>query len=837
MDSAVSEALPFGVLLRRLRLAAGLSREALAERAGLSTKAVEALERGERVSPRPSTLSLLAEALQVEPGVRADLLRAARYAPRGATPGRPDARRCQLPIPPSPIIGRAADLTHVSGLLEPSAAAARLVTLVGPGGVGKTRLALAVAAQVGPHYRDGVVFVDLAPLHDARLVAAMIARALEVRDAGGASAQALLMAHLRQRQHLLVLDNFEHLLGAAPLVAELLAGCAALTVLATSRAALRLRGEHCVALAPLAVADATQPLAAIAAAPAVQLFVERAQAIVPEFALTEANAGDVARICGQLDGLPLAIELAAARVDVLPPRALLCRLERRLAGLPTGAADLPARQRTLRTALAWSHGLLAPAEQALFRRLAVFAGGWTLEATEAVCPRAGGLAPDAILDSLASLVRHSLVQRVESADGEPRFRMLETLREYAAEQLDTAGESDAVRSVHRDWCLRLAVQAAPELTGADQQRWLDQLHAEAANIHAALAWSLAAGHGLPALRLATAMWRFWWVRGYLGEGRRWLAEALAQAGAAPQAERAAALFGAGMLAWAQGDASAARAMFEQSLPLRRLVGNPGEVAETLNGLAMTLHVAGKAAPAQAAYDESLRLYRAIGDGWGSANPLAGLATIARDRGDWQHASALLAESLRLRRARGDQHGTARSLYDIGLVQLRLGDTARAAAALRESLQLYRAIGNHTGLASVLVAMAWLHATHGRAPAAAQLLGAADQLRVVTGSAPPPADSADDARSLAGVRAQVGEPALLAAIAAARRRPLEVVLAEALAVALDVDRDVRPPCWGPATIAAVSGHLTERTDAGCTAAPYYSARQIEFARERAFSGTR
>jgi tetratricopeptide (TPR) repeat protein len=338
--------------------------------------------------------------------------------------------------------------------------------------------------------------------------------------------------------------------------------------------------------------------------------------------------------------------------------------------------------------------------------------------------------------------------------------------------------------------MSLVVQAAPELTGPNQQQWLDQLQAEAGNLHAALAWSLSVGQSQAALRLASALWRFWWVRGFLSDGRRMLSEALALAGEVPTAERAAALFGAGMLAWAQGEATAARAIFEQCLPLRRMLGSRGEIAETLNGLALTLHAAGEDAAAQSAYEESLRLYRAVDDRWGSANPLAGIATIARARGEWQRAVELLAESLQLRRERGDQHGSARSLYDIGVVQLRLGDRASAYAALSESMRLYGAIGNHGGLASVLVALAWLHSTRGRINTAADLVGAAYRLRASTGSAP--VDAAEDARLLADVRTGVGEPMMLAAIADSRHRPLDEVLHAVLRLALDVEREPQPP---------------------------------------------
>jgi transcriptional regulator with XRE-family HTH domain len=337
----MSTAHSFGELLRQLRMAAAVSREELAEQSGVSLKAIGALERGERTHPHQATVELLVQALDVGPSERAALVAAARSATRAPPVVEAAAlARPRVPTPPTPLIGRRPDLAQTRALLAPGPAGARLVTLVGPGGVGKTRLALEIAAQMGGGFRDGAVLVDLAPLRDGRLVAAAVARALGVREACRRSARELLVDHLREKQLLLVLDNFEHLLGAAPLVAELLAGCAELTVLVTSRSALRLRSEHQFIVAPLGGAEPNQPLETIAAAPAVQLFVERVQAIEPEFALTSVNAGDVARICRHLDGLPLALELAAARMGVLQPGLLLRRLEHRLSSLTRGAADI-----------------------------------------------------------------------------------------------------------------------------------------------------------------------------------------------------------------------------------------------------------------------------------------------------------------------------------------------------------------------------------------------------------------------------------------------------------------------------------------------------------------
>jgi predicted ATPase/transcriptional regulator with XRE-family HTH domain len=468
----------FGEYLRQFRLRAGLSQAALAEQANLSTAAITALERGARNAPYPRTLDSLARALELSPQEREDLIAAGtRVGSRRADALRVDqpvsqlaerigagavsvrsarpvtatpARAHNVPVPPTALIGRSDDLSAATTVLDPADSAVRLLTLVGPGGVGKTRLAVAVAAQLADRYADGVVCVDLAPLHDHRLVAATIAQVLELRQGGGRSARDLLVEHLRARQLLLVLDNFEHLLAAAPLLGHLLARCPRLNLLVTSRAAMRLRGERRLAVPPLEVAAPEQPLETIAATAAVQLFVERAQAVLPEFELSEANAADVARICRLLDGLPLAIELAAARVGLLEPAALLRRLQQhRLPLLTRGATDLPARQQTLRSTLAWSYDLLEPGEQRLFRRLAVFAGGWTLEAAEVVCADTAVPATE-VLDRLQALVDSSLVWRLETSTNEPRCAQLETVHEFAQEQLAAADEAEgATGATHR----------------------------------------------------------------------------------------------------------------------------------------------------------------------------------------------------------------------------------------------------------------------------------------------------------------------------------------------------------------------------------------------------
>ncbi|MDP9356600.1 MAG: helix-turn-helix domain-containing protein, partial [Chloroflexota bacterium] len=522
-----------GPLLRGFRRAAALSQEELAERAGVSARAISDLERGQRASAHLDTLRRLADALGLAPEDRGRLIGAAQASRLDVTRssarpdplpdrGRPAVR---LPTTLTSFVGRGREVEQVIALLR--RADVRLVTLTGPGGVGKTRLALRAAAELLDHVPDGAWFVDLTPLADPALVPAAIAVVLGVREAGGQPLVETLAVALRDKQLLLVLDNCEHLLDAAPVVAELLRACPGLTVLATSRAPLRLRGEREVAVPPLGLPATARPAPEeIARSEAVRLFVERARAHEADFALTEANAPAVAGIVRVLDGLPLAIELAASRIKLFPPTALLRRLERRLTLLTGGARDLPARQRTLRDAIAWSHDLLTEEERLLFRRLAVFAGGATCEAAEAVADPAGELG---VVNGLAVLVDQSLLRKEDDPDGEPRYRMLETVREYALERLDASGEEAAVRDRHAAWCLALAEAAGAVLWTTYDPGVVARLEAEHPNLRAALTWFAQASDGEALLRIGATLGRFWYVAGHAREGRGWLERALALA--------------------------------------------------------------------------------------------------------------------------------------------------------------------------------------------------------------------------------------------------------------------------------------------------------------------
>ncbi|HLX59157.1 MAG TPA: protein kinase [Ktedonobacteraceae bacterium] len=665
-----------------------------------------------------------------------------------------DNRFHNLPVQPTLLIGRKQEVAAVRRLLLTEEV--RLLTLTGPGGVGKTRLALQVAAECADSFADGVFFVNLAEVGDPTLVLSTIAQTLGIQEVAGQPLPERLDEHLQQKQVLLLLDNFEQVVSGAVQVADLLATCQQIKVLVTSRAVLHVRAEHEFAVLPLALPDPAHlpDLAALPHCAAVALFLERARATQSDFQLTAANAHAIAEVCVQLDGLPLAIELAAARIKLLPPQALLSRLSARLAVLTGGARDVPARQQTLRSTIVWSYQLLDAAEQRLLCCLAVFSGGCTLSAVETVCGAGSEAAGEAlsVLDCAASLIDKSLLRQSEQEREEPRLVMLETIREYAREVLITSDEEETIRSAHAAYYLRLSEEAEPGLAGAERGRWLACLQQEKENLRAALAWLVQHGEQEAALRLGGALWRFWWLRGHLSEGRAQLARALAEGrGVVATSVRAKALCAAGALAGVQGDfeqavtlcgesrvlfqalsdrrgsATAlsmlgyvdlqrsdyaeARSLLEEAVTLYREVDDQDGIVWVLVNLAGVFHFQGDYERAHIVLEEAVALSRAGGDSWSIVNSLWLLALVLSFQDDLERARALLEESLALSRRESYKGGIASSLFVLGLIQLQ-GDVAQARVLLEESLALFKELGDRQSVAQSLGSLAWISFVQG-----------------------------------------------------------------------------------------------------------------------------
>ncbi|HYP41350.1 MAG TPA: tetratricopeptide repeat protein [Chloroflexia bacterium] len=730
-----------------------------------------------------------------------------------------------LPAQLTSLIGREREIGHVRHALQRTDV--RLLTLTGPGGVGKTRLALQIAEDLLWDFEDGVFIIELAPLTDPNLVLATIAQTLGVKEAGHRSLADGLKQYLRERRMLLLLDNFEQVVEAAPAISGLLEACPNVKALVTSRATLLVRGEHELQVPPLDLPGDEQlgSVEALSHCAAVALFVKRASACKADFALTPANARHVAEICARLDGLPLAIELAAVHIKILSPQAMLSRLEKRLPLLVGGARDLPARHQTLRAAMEWSYRLLSDAEKMLSRRMAVFVGGATLEAVEAVVFGQSSYTSLEIspLEGIRALVDKSLLRQAE-LHGEPWLTMLETVREYGLEQLAAGGELDVIRRLHTAYYMEWAEKLEPDLAGPDQGALMDRLERDHDNLRAALNWAIEGKETVIGLRLTVALWWFWRVRGYLSEGRRWLEAVLALpldggiASWTPEDKllRTKALNGAGVLAYEQGDYGPAIRFHEESLALAREIGRKGGISASLNNLGLIARGQGDYLQAAKFYEESLALRREMDDKWSISICLNNLGVIAFELGDHERARTMQEESLALRREFGDKRGAAIALNNLGTVLCRQGDYERARTLQEESLALHtevagkwgmagalaglgqvalyqgestqarkhysqslayrQEVGDREGIAECLEGLATVAAMQKQPAQAARLFGMAGALREEIGAPIPPSGRALYEQGVGDVRGALGETLFAAAWAEGRAMKPEQALA-------------------------------------------------------------
>jgi predicted ATPase/class 3 adenylate cyclase/Tfp pilus assembly protein PilF len=626
------------------------------------------------------------------------------------------SRPNNLPVQPTPLIGREAVVEAVRAELLRGDTS--LLTLLGPGGIGKTRLGLQVAAELLDDFSDGVFFVNLAPISDTALVPASIGQALGVVETGTQALFDALTQHLRDKRLLLVLDNFEQLLQAGPGLAELLAGAPGLKALVTSRAALRLsiEREYIVPALPVPARGTSLTTEEAKGYEAVALFVSRAQSVRADFSVSDLNKEAIIEICRRLDGLPLAIELAAARTRVLGPEAILARLAPGGVGklLTGGTRDMPARQQTLQATIEWSYNLLGAGEQTLFNGLGIFVGGHTLEAAEAVAGitnyEFGGADSLDVLEGVTALADNSLVYSRE-VDGETRFFMLETLREFALERLRSSGEEEKVARAHTLYCLELAESAEPNLTGAAQGQWLARLETEHDNLRAALDRLAHAAAG-PAEgddersptelgRLSGALWRFWFRRGHMTEGRRRLAEALRYGEHLPPPVRAKVLHGLGVLAYEQGDYPQAESYFEESLALRRELGDKMGMIASLNNLANVALFGSDYSSAAVRYEEALLLARELGDDWSIAITLGNKGWVEMNKGDYDQAAALYEESLALRRIMGDEWGMGNALDNLAWARTYQGRFAEAKSLAESSITIFEKLGDKDSISDLL----------------------------------------------------------------------------------------------------------------------------------------
>lgn len=752
--------------LRSLRLRAGLTQEELAERSGISARTISDVERGLRSKVYPSTVRRLASALNLGEEER---LRAFELLHENAGGPRVEPAR-GLPVAPLPILGRSHELRLISEAITGSTY--RLVTLTGPGGVGKTRLAIEAARANGSHFPRGVCFVSLGELAGSSLVPITVARALGAAVSGD-DPQSSIVRHLSHGRYLIVLDTFEHVLGSASLVHSLLLECPGTSFLVTSRTALRLRGEQEFQIPPMDLppAGADDPELGPGSWPATALFVQRALAVKPQLSIDPASSRLVVDICRRLEGLPLAIELAASRVKHFPLEALRAQLDHRLELLVRGAVDFPPRQRAMRDTVAWSHDLLTPPEQVLYRRLSVFAGGWDLEAVEAVCEVAAGI------DTLSSLLDQSLV--FLSGEGPTaRYDMLDVIREYGAELLSKAGERDDFSEKHARYYLRVAESAEPRLVTGDQSAWILRLDAEHNNMRKALAWLIARRENQAAMRFVVALWRYWRHSGQLVEGRRWCESVIALPGEAPPSLRAKIYWGTAALAFPQGDYKRMSELASLGLEFARESEDPMDLRNAQTMLGLVALVEGRYGGALEPLCEALSLCRNLGQTWQLATSHLNLGLAMLHSGELSEAETVLCDGLKTYTELGDETFAARTKVTLSHLEISRGNHSKAEDIARSALATFASTQEPQGTAEALVTIAALKAAAGDSRSAAELHGAASALRETIAAQPAPFDDAIPNRLLyeAG---RGSESAWESAFSEGRRLGLEAALEVAL----------------------------------------------------------